>query len=158
MGRPAPLREVALGRVPGGVIQTAEAIGEAEEIVVLAGLGEANAAAAAASGVGGVQDAACGRGGRGHALARPAEGASHTAVEGGKRVLKLVTRGVQAVSPDEEAPRPWYAATVGLAKVAGLELPGLAVATMDSPADMAGQEAALAAAVAAEPPKAGARR
>ena len=68
-----------------------------------------------------------------------------------KRVLRLVTFGVQATG-FEPSVSPWQAAAIGLAKVAGLELPGLSCALIDlppapSPADLP----AMATAILAEP-------
>lgn len=68
-----------------------------------------------------------------------------------KRVLRLVTFGVQATG-SEHSVSPWQAAAIGLAKVAGLELPGLSCALIDlPPAHSPDELAGLAAAIRAEP-------
>ena len=143
----AEFREIPLDIAPGGAVRMAAAIGAAEEIVFLAGLDAvpepqdldaalATLHAAETTGVVallGVLRALC--------ESQPLR----------PRRLKLVTRGVQAVAPDDPV-HPWQAAALGLAKVAGLEVPRLSSATIDLPA--AWPDAALpglAAAIAAEP-------
>ncbi|KMO28130.1 hypothetical protein VP06_28590 [Methylobacterium aquaticum] len=144
------LRAVPLDTAPGGGARMSQALGDADTVVVLAGIADEETVR---------DDAARLRDGEATGVV-PLLALLQGWITQGRlrdRRLILVTRGVQAVTAGAPV-RPWQAAAIGLAKVAGLELPRLAAITVDLPVDLSAAEwPADAAAILAEPGEPGGR-